>query len=112
MFALPFTCSHEHYSAGAEDDHGNMTPTWADAADRACFWWPVSSTEQAAGPSGSDQARVDRVLVLDAAVEVDHRDRFIVAGRRFEVIGLPADYNHGPFGYEPDRQVVELRFVG
>lgn len=112
MFALPFICSHEHYQAGATDDHGNTVPEWAAPVVRACLWWPGASDEQAAGPAGSDQASADLSLAVDVDVAVDHRDRFTVAGRRYEVIGLPKEWNHGPFGFTPNRQVVELRFVG
>jgi len=111
-FPLPFECSHEHYQAGAQDDHGNTVPTWATPAVRECFWWSGESTEASAVPSGSDQARVDCTVVLDVSVPVDHRDRFTVDDRKFEVVGLPKEWDHGPFGFAPNRQVVELRFVG
>jgi hypothetical protein len=52
------------------------------------------------------------VLIVDSAVAVGHRDRFTVDGREFEVIGLPKDYNHGPFGFDTDRLVVELKWRG
>ena len=111
-FPLPFECQHEHYQAGTQDDHGNTAPSWASAVVRECAWWPGDSNEGSAVASGTDQARADRTVLLDVAVPVDHRDRFIFNGRRFEVVGLPKNWDHGPFGFVTNRQVVELRFVG
>ena len=115
-FPLPFTCQHEAYTPGVEDDHGNTVPGWLDPVPVACVWWSpntdTASSEPASAPTGGDRVMLDLVLVVDSAVSVDHRDRFNVDGRRFEVIGLPKDFNHGPFGFSPDRLVVELKWVG
>jgi hypothetical protein len=112
MFPLPFTCSHEHYLAGVEDDHGNDVPGWAAPVDVACFWWLPTSAEPTVPDSGGVRTAVDVSLVVDSSVVVDPRDVFTVDGRRFEVIGLPKDYDHGPFGFTPGRRVVELKWVG
>jgi hypothetical protein len=50
-------------------------------------------------------------LVVDVSVPVDHRDRFTVQGQVFEVNGLARNYDYGPFGFTPNRKVVELRMV-
>lgn len=125
-FPLPFTCKHEVYRPGEEDVHGNDVPTWLPAVSRACAWWAPSASEPAQSPTGGDRVIADVVLVLDSAVAVDHRDRFTIAGltapvdhdgqivlepKVFTVVGLPKDYNHGPFGFSPDRLVVELKAV-
>lgn len=112
LFPLPFECQHEHYLAGAEDDHGNVTPTWNPPEHRECFWWPGPASEASPVAGGSEQATVDRTLILDIDVPVDHRDRFMFGAQRFEAAGLPKEFDHGPFGFVTDRQVVELRFVG
>lgn len=111
-FPLPFTCQHEAYTPGVEDDHGNTVPGWLPQVEVACFWWDPSSTEPDLPPTGGDRVVADRVLVVDSVVTVDHRDRFTIEGRKFEVSGLPKDYNHGPFGFSPDRLVIELKWVG
>ena len=112
MIPLPFTCQREAYEAGAIDDYGNQTPDWAAPVDVSCFWWTGATTEPVSAPTGGDLAAVDLSLVLDSAELVDHRDRFIVAGRTFEVIGLPKEWDHGPFSYQPGRQILELKWVG
>ena len=51
------------------------------------------------------------MLVVDAALVVDHRDKFTVSGVRFAVNGVPKEWDHGPFGFAPTRQVIALRSV-
>lgn len=114
---LPFTCLRGAYTAGVEDSHGNTVPGWADSVPVACFWWSPTSSEpgyqfRSSPNAGSDQVMVDITLVVDSALAVDHRDRFTVDGHDFEVVGLPKDYDHGPFGFAPNRRVIELKWVG
>lgn len=109
---LPFSCQHEVYTPGPKDANGNAKPGWAPAVLRKCFWWDPDSTEPLQSPTGGGNVIADRVLVLDASVTVDHRDRFTVNGKRFEVSGMPKDYNHGPYGYIPNRLIVGLKRVG
>lgn len=112
MIPLPFTCQQESYSAGVEDDHGNTIPGSADPVEVECFWWLPESSESSVPSAGGVRAAVDLSLVVDSSVVVDPRDTFTVDGRKFEVVGLPKDYDHGPFGFTPHRRVVELRWVG
>jgi hypothetical protein len=101
---LPFTCLHLQYTAGEEDGHGNTLPAWSDPVDVACMWWPVGSEEPAGPPTGSERVVGELALVIDVAVPVDHR-------QVFEVNGLAKNYDYGPFGFTPNRKVVELRMV-
>jgi hypothetical protein len=110
-FPLPFTCQHESYMPGVEDAHGNIVPGWSAPVSRACVWWSPDSSEPQPGPVNGDRVAVDVVLVVDSVAAVDHRDRFTVNGWLCEVVGLPKDYNHGPFGFSPDRIVIDLRAV-
>ena len=116
LFPLPFTCQHRAYKPGTVNGRGNTKPDWEDPVDVACVWWSpetrVASTEPASAPTGGDLATLDLVLVVDSSVSVDQRDTFTIQGREFEVIGLPKDFNHGSFGFSPDRHVIELKWVG
>lgn len=114
MFPLPFTALHGVYTADemVKDDHGDTVTGWADAVPVPCFWWSGASMEPLGTPTGSEQVSVDLTLVVDSALEVDHRDRFTVDGHVFEVVGLPKDFDHGPFGFSPNRRVIELKWVG
>jgi len=111
LFPLPWPCLHEAYLPGEEDGHGNTTPGWAEAVELRSFWWPLNSEEPAGPPTGSERVVAERALVIDVSVRVDHRDRFIFDGQRFEVTGIPQNYDYGSFGFTPKRQVVELRMV-
>lgn len=112
MIPLPFTCQRHAYTDGVEDDHGNTVPGWVDPVAVACFWWSAASTEPRSEPTGGDLVTVDLALVVDIAQAVDHRDQWTVDGRKFNVVGLPKDWDHGPFGYQPNRQILELKWVG
>lgn len=116
LFPLPFTCQHEAYIPDSEDEHGNTIPDWLDPVDVASFWYSPetqnASSEPLSGPTGGDRVIMDMVLVVDSTVTVDHRDKFTVEGKKFEVIGLPKDFNHSPYGFSPRRLVVELKWVG
>ena len=113
LIPLPFTCQHAVYTPEvALDDHGNAVAGWADGVAVSCFWWPGGTAEPFGTPTGSEQATADLTLVVDSTVVVDHQDRFTVNGKTFEVFGLPKEYDHGPFGYTPGTQAVELKWVG
>ena len=109
---LPFTCQHEHYAAGVEDEYGNNQPGWVEPVDVPCFWWSETSRESSVESAGGVRTLADVCLVVDISLEVDPRDVFTVNGRRFEVIGLPKEFDHGPYSFHPNRQVVELKWVG
>lgn len=109
LFPLPWSCQRLAWSGGAEDDHGNAVPSWASPVTVECMWWSPTSYEPLLEPTGGDRVIVDLVLVVAASQVVDHRDRFIVGGKTFEVVGLPKDYNHGPFGFAPGRIVIDLK---
>lgn len=110
---LRFKCGHEVYTpaAGPKDAHGNTKPGWAAPVPVDCVWWTPESSKPAQPPTGGSRVIVHQVLIVDSALTVDHRDRFIVDGQRHSVVtGLPEDYNHGPW-MSPDRLVVNLRRV-
>lgn len=112
VISLPFTCQRIPYQAGVTDDHGNTIPGSGNPVDVACFWWIPESSEPTSDPTGGDRVAADVMLVVASSETVDHRDMFMVDGKRCEVIGLPKDYNHGPFGWSPDRLVIELKWTG
>lgn len=111
MIGLPFTAGHERWTPGEEDSHGNTTPAWLPPTAVRCFWWVPTTTEPQSGPVNSDRAVADAVIVIESGIPVDPRDRFILDGRRYEVVGEPKDYDHGPFGFRPGRRPIDLRRV-
>jgi len=113
VIPLPFTCSHRRYIEGDANSHGNPIESWANGIPRQCFWWDPTSAEMPTPPTAGTRVTADRFLVLDASVSVDYRDKFTFdGGHEFQVQGLPKDYNHGPFGFKPNRLIIELKWVG
>ena len=108
---LPFICLHEAYTPGEEDAHGNTTPGWREPAEVACMWWPVASNEPPGPPTGSERVVGELALVVDVAIPIDQRDKFTIKEQLFEVAGLAKNYDYGPFGFAPNRKVIELRMV-
>lgn len=111
-FPLPFVCQHERYTDGDEDAHGNTEPDWLDPVDVQCVWWMPDTSELPVPNAGGVLTAANLLLAVDSALAVDPRDRFTIETRRFEVIGLPKDYDHGPFGFATNRLIIELRWVG
>lgn len=109
-FPLPFTCGHKAFKPGATNAHGNPALEWEDPVDVACVWWTPTSAEPNFSPTGGGPAVVYAYLVVDAQLTVDHRDRFVIGDIDYDVIGLPRDYNHGPWA-RPDRLLIELKAV-
>lgn len=118
-FPLPFAAQHHAFTAGDEDDHGNTTPGHRDPVPVPCIWWTPTSSEPQTGQVNTDRVIADVVLAVDSVLRVDSRDYFTIAElidsvgdpMRLDVIGLPKDYDHGPFGFAPGRQIVELKAV-
>lgn len=121
MIPLPFAAQHHAYTAGVVNDDGNTVPGHLDPVAVACVWWAPSggsssglSTEPQSGPINSDRVTVDVIVAVDSALVVDSRDYFTLAEYgdvRLNVVGLPKDYDHGPFGFAPGRRIVELKAV-
>lgn len=108
---LPWEAGHRKWVAGAVDpEWGTVTEGHhADPVSVDCFWWTPSSDEPA--QQGHSRVVADLVLVVDSTIQVDSTDLFEIGGKAWEVIGEVKDYNHGPFGFSPDRLVIECRRV-
>lgn len=89
------------YVAGPPDSHGNVTEGWADPITCSVYGWapPAPSDE----PEESGRAAVVSEVQVYAPphVQVSPRDRVLLLGKTWEVVGYPNDYTHGPFGWQP-----------
>ena len=102
----PYTVEHRAFTGTTRDARGNVTQTYADGVSRPVYGW---------GPPRSDEPTSGAVTALTVDLEVysptfeyGSQDRFVVGGNVFEVVGLPTDYDHGPFGYRPG-MVIRLK---
>lgn len=108
-FPTPYTVLTEAYSGSTYDAHGNYTDSWLAPVEQPVIGWytPVSTEPKIAG---RDQVIVDLALMTPPGFVIGPLDRVTVAGVRFEVIGYPEDYTHGPFNFNPGL-VVNLKRV-
>ena len=73
--------SHDEYNA-----HGQATPVYEDPVEISNVGVDVPSPTEPL--NGLDQRQiVDLVVFLPAGTTVDHRDKFIIRGQDYEVIG-------------------------
>lgn len=99
-FPAPWSVGLRVFSASAEDAHGNTGEGWAAPVDRAVYGWaPPQSREPKT--AGVESVVVDLELFVPPDWTSDPRDRVVVDGKTYEVIGEPEDLNHGPFGFTP-----------
>lgn len=92
------------------DSLGNQQTIETDEVVRVAGWAVPSSDEPTV--AGHERETVD--VQLFAAVG-DFRSSDAVALPRYglcEVVGVPRNYEHGPFGWSPSLEVVNLRREG
>lgn len=117
-FPLLFTIGVHAYSDGGRDAHHNPVPVYTPPLDqpgtprRVCGWSAAGSSEPA--PEGAPN-RVDTDVILYAPTGLlgPHDVVDLPAGPagQFEVIGYPADYDHGFHGWAPGLVQVRLRRI-
>lgn len=112
MFPLPerFTVTHEARLEGVEDSQGNPVEGWAAPVVVPVYGWGPPSPDAETRP---EMTGVRRDLdVYCRTGFAGPRDRVTVDGTRFEVVGYPEDFNHGPFGFTPGFRVSLKRMEG
>lgn len=104
---LPFEL--ERYDGGGEDELGNEMEYWGAPEELLAFAAepPVSTEPELAG---HDRVIVDMNLYAPIDVGIGPKDRVVLAGNRFEVVGHPQDPNMNPW-WPPGLCTVKLRRV-
>lgn len=109
-FPLLFTVGQRVWSAtGQDDDHGNAVAGWADPVEKRVYGWgaPGGAEPKLAG---HDRVVVQVELLVPPAFECSPRDRMVLDGLEYDVIGPVEAYDHNPFGWNPGG-VINLRRV-
>lgn len=112
-FADAFPCTipveHMRFVAGGEDELGNPVESWAAPVQVLVAGWepPVSAEPMIAG---HDRVVVDLNLYADWEFKPGPRDRVILNGSEFEVIGYPEDPNNNPL-FVPQRVKILLKRI-
>lgn len=108
-FPLLFTVGHRVFQPGATNAHGDPVESWAPAVDRKVYGWSSPDTSEPK-LAGHDRDVVEVELLVPSGFSCGPRDRMVLDGVVFEVIGEPEMSDHNPFGWNPGG-VVNLRKV-
>lgn len=108
-FPLLFTVGHRVWSEGAENDLGEVASGWGDPIARPVYGWGAPAGDE---PKivGEERVTADVELLVPPGFECSPRDRMVLDGVEYEVIGAPEMYDHNPFGWNPGG-VVNLRRI-
>lgn len=111
MIPALFAVGHQVYDGAGEDALGNEVESWADPLAKKFVTWnaPRTSEPKLAGHN-RDVVEVEMIVLPDFGV-VSSRDRMVVDGDTFEVIGLPEDYTKNPFRSDFGCYVLNLKAV-
>lgn len=116
MGGLParYTVGVRTYSEGADDAHGNPTPSWAAAVTIAAYGWAPRTGAAELLEAGRDAVITDLAIYapVPTTLTIGPRDRVVVDGDTYEVVGHPQEFNHGPFGWAPGVQLNVNRVEG
>lgn len=75
---------------GGVDGHGNKVPGWADPVAKKFVAWAEYYNTTEPQVVGHDQDQVTAgIIVYPDFGEVNPRDRMVIDGQRFEVVGEP-----------------------
>lgn len=108
----PYTVGVRAYVAGVEDVHGNAKDSWGDPVVQAVHGWapPVPSAEPF--ESGRNAVTWDLDLYCPLGFVVGPRDRVVVDGVEYDVVGGLEDFTHGPWQWAAGVRVSLKRVSG
>ena len=95
MIPAPYVLQIVRRVIGATDALGNPAESWADPVP-----WLVHAYQQGASPESVRQGREPSNVALTVyapTAPFTGRDRVVVGGESFAVIGDPADWTKGPW---------------
>ncbi|MGO3325318.1 hypothetical protein [Gordonia sp. (in: high G+C Gram-positive bacteria)] len=108
-FPLLFSVGHRVYNGSGEDAHGNPVESWATPVVREVYGWGSPQTSEPK-LAGHDREIVEVELLVPPGFSCSARDRMVLDGVEFEVIGGPEMFDHNPFGWNPGG-IVNLKKV-
>ena len=108
-FPLLFTVGHRVWSAGGEDAWGNTVEGWAEPVTKKVYGWGAPQTSEPK-LAGHDRDIVELELLVPPDFVCSARDRMVLDGVEYDVIGEPEQYSHNPFGWNPGG-IINLRAV-
>ena len=115
MIPALFDVGHRVYSAGAVDDLGMPVQAWAAPVGKKFVTWSSSPSETATsepGVAGHDRDVVECgiIVYLDFG-SVSPRDRMVIDGTEYDVVGTPIRNDKTWFATEVLHWVINLKAV-
>ncbi len=107
MFPTLWTVDVLPYAGSAADDYGNSSPSYGQPVPQPVYAWAPTTTDEVT--VDRDVATTDLTLLAPASFSCSSRDRVVVDGKTYEVVGDVQDFNHGPFGFSPGIRVLLRR---
>lgn len=86
-FPTPLTVQWIRFDGSVTDELGNIAPSYAAPVDRPAIAWRAASVETSSGDGHAAQEKYDIELFAPPSFAPDVRDRIVVDGRLFEVVG-------------------------
>lgn len=109
QYPTPWNVGVREFSSSAIDSHGNPGEFWGDPVDRPVYAWAPAGTAEPFEVA-RDAVTWDLDLYAPAGFSCGPRDRVVVDGSEFEVVGRVQDFTRGPFGWAPGVR-VRLKMV-
>lgn len=106
-----FDVLHRQFSSGAADSYGNPSASWSVGVAKkfVTFAAPRTSEPKLAG---HDRDVVElELIVLPGFGAVSHRDRMVIDGATFEVVGGIEDYSKNPWRNDFGCYTINLKAV-
>lgn len=107
-FTAPMTVNWLRFNGSQADELGNTVPSWADPVDRLAIGFQYVSSENSDGHEAEET--VDAKLMTVPSFLPHIRDRIVVEGNTFDVVGT--DGRVGFHGWTPGNTVLLRRVEG
>lgn len=104
LFPANIVVQHQVWSAGARNNHGNTTDTWADPVERRVIAiYPLHRLphHDVADSEYVGRTMIDWIMEVPDPGSYNKNDRVIFNGESYRVEGRPANWGAGnPFGFD------------
>lgn len=107
-FPTPGTVGWQRFDGTSTDELGNVVGLWAAPVERSVIGWHDVAVETNSGEGHAAQEKFDVELLAPPSFEPSTRDRIVLNGRVFEVVG--GDRGVGFHSWNPGR-CIKLRRV-
>lgn len=108
-FPALFTVGHRVHSTAAVDGWNETTDVWADPVHKQVITYYAPSGRDPR-TVGDDRIVVDLEMLVPPGFQCSPKDRMVVDGDEYEVVGPMNRLDRDPFGWNPGG-LVNLRLV-